>query len=79
MMTAPNNKAHIVVFADPSLVTTLFIVTLKTLKMQEVMNDSAQVEPHTKRHFLLHLKVLEWVQKRIDKTIITCTANKTAI
>ena len=34
---APNNKAHIVVFAAPSLVTILFIVTLKTLKMQETM------------------------------------------
>ena len=37
LRTAPNNKAHIVVFAAPSLVTILFIVTLKTLKMQETM------------------------------------------
>ena len=34
---APISKARIVVFAAPSLVTMLFIVTLNILKMQETM------------------------------------------
>lgn len=35
--TIGTDYLHIVVFAAPSLVTILFIVTLKTLKMQETM------------------------------------------
>lgn len=33
--TAPNSNAHIVVFAAPSLLTILFMVTLNTLKTQD--------------------------------------------
>ena len=37
LIIAPKSKAHMVVLAAPSLATMLFIVTLNTLKIQEII------------------------------------------